>query len=273
MNSDFQARVLTAIGCAMKPLVRLLLQSGITYAQFADVLKLLFVEEATGAPDNRGRITNISRVAIKTGLSRKEVARLREVLAVSAFSGEGIEDNVFHSGIAARVLQVWFSDPTFADAGGRPLDLPAEGDGPSFNALVKLVGGDVPVGAVRAELISAGAIHELPGDQLRAVKRHFVPSDVGEELIVGIENFVMPVATGLARNVIRRDQLPFVQRFAYSDRLPETVIPVFRKFARDASTDFLHSIDNWLASSELALEHRPESPKRVGVGVFYYEEE
>ena len=256
----------------MKPLVRLLLRSGITYAQFADVLKLLFVEEATGTPDNRGRITNISRVAIKTGLSRKEVTRLREVLAVSALSGEGIENNTFHSGIAARVLQVWFSDPTFADAGGRPLDLLAD-EGPSFNALAKLVGGDVPVGAVRAELISAGAIHELPGDQLRAVKRHFVPSDVGEELIVGIENFVMPVAMGLARNVIKRDQLPFIQRFAYSDRLPETAIPVFRKLARDASTDFLYSVDNWLASSELAPGESPESPRRIGVGVFYYEEE
>jgi hypothetical protein len=257
----------------MKPLARLMLQSGITYKQFADVLKLVFVEEATGVPDSRGRITNISRVAIKTGLSRKEVARLREWLAVSDLSGEGIEDSHFHSGIAARVLQVWFSDPAFADAGGRPLDLPAEGASPTFSDLVKLVGGDVPVGAVRTELISAGAIMELPGDQLRALKRHFVPSDVGEELIVGIESFAMPVLAGLARNVMMRDQPPFIQRFAYSDRLPEAAIPVFRKLARDSSADFVQSIDNWLASSEIAPDQSPESPRRVGVGVFYFEEE
>jgi hypothetical protein len=92
-------------------------------------------------------------------------------------------------------------------------------------------------------------------------------------LIVGIESFVMPVVAGLARNVMMRDLAPFIQRFAYSDRLPEAAIPVFRKLARDSSADFVQSIDNWLASSEIAPDHSPESPRRVGVGVFYFEEE
>lgn len=250
-----------------------MLRSGITYKQFSEALKLVFVQEATGTPDTRGRITNISRVSIKTGISRKEVARLREMLSLMAPAEGGVEVGSTRSGIAARVLQVWYSDSRFADAEGRPLDLPSEGAGSTFNSLVRLVGGDVPVGAVRSELVSAGAIKELPGNQVRVLKRHFVPSDVGEELIVGIEHFVMPVLEGLAHNVIKRDRLPFIQRFAYSDRLPDTAIPLFRKLARNSSAHFVQSIDDWLTASELAPDHRPESSRRVGVGVFFYEEE
>ena len=257
----------------MRPVARLMLRSGITYRQFSEVLKLVFVQEATGTPDSRGRVTNISRVAVRTGLSRKEVARLREVLSSSGPIREGAEGGRSRSGVAARVLQVWYSDSRFADAEGRPLDLPSDGAGSTFGALVRLVGGDVPIGAVRTELVSAGAVQELPDNQLRVLKRYFVPSDVGEDLIVGIEHFVLPVLEGLAHNVIERDRPPFIQRLAYSDRLPETSIPLFRKHARDSSEHFVQLIDDWLVASELGPDQDPVSSRRVGVGVFFYEED
>jgi hypothetical protein len=59
----------------------MMLRSGIGYRQFAELAKLAFVQEAIGEKDRRGRRTNLSRVAIRTGLSRKEVSRLQSQIA------------------------------------------------------------------------------------------------------------------------------------------------------------------------------------------------
>ena len=69
-------------------------------------------------------------------------------------------------------------EPTFVDKSGLPIDLPFDGGEQTFSGLVKLVGGDVPAGAVRAELLAAGGIVELPNGKFRAQKRFFVPDSL-----------------------------------------------------------------------------------------------
>ena len=80
MNSDVQIRLLRAVHACMRPIARILLRSGITYRQFADIAKLAFVQEAFSEPERTGAKTNISRVAVQTGMSRKDVARVEASL-------------------------------------------------------------------------------------------------------------------------------------------------------------------------------------------------
>lgn len=247
-----------------------MLRSGIGYRQFAELAKLAFVQEASGERNSRGRRTNLSRVAIRTGLSRKEVSRLQgeiEGYGKSAASPRAVDYQSVH---AARVLQLWHADPRFIDDGGSPRDLPFADEGISFSSVVKAAGGDVPPGAVRAEMLAADAIVELQNGCLRPTKRYFVPADVGEELLVGFTHMVIPVLEGLARNTDDGCVEPFIQRLVYSDRLSPAAVPLFRKKARDRVTDFVQSVDDWLSSNELE-DSEIERPYRYGVGVFYYE--
>src|SRR4030095_6312016 len=122
--------------------------------------KRAFIEEAFGERNGRGRPTNISRVAVRTGLSRKEVARSPNMGDVSHDSHPSRK----HSR-PARVLQLWHSE--YVADNGDPLDLEFDGNPRSFTDLVRRVGGDVPAGAVRAELLSAGGMIELPNGKLR----------------------------------------------------------------------------------------------------------
>jgi hypothetical protein len=58
----------------MTPLVRILLKNGVSFAEFAELLKNVFVDVAERDLGMPGRRPSQARVAILTGLSRKEVA-------------------------------------------------------------------------------------------------------------------------------------------------------------------------------------------------------
>jgi hypothetical protein len=172
---------------------------------------------------------------------------------------------------AARTLQFWYSDSRFVDEAGRPRDLPFSGDDVSFSALVRAVGGDIPAGAVRAELLAAGSIVESDSGTLTAVKRYFVPGNINEDVVIGLTQIVHPVIEGLVRNTGPEKSDPFVQRFSYSDRLVPAAVPLFRQVARGRCSDFVQSIDDWLSSNEIGNDDELDHSMRVGVGVFYFE--
>jgi len=270
MNATHQIKLVQCIVHCLRPMARMMMRSGIGYPQFAELAKRAFVHEALADKDARGRATNLSRVAIRTGISRKEVAKLNASGQVGS-EPTALKDAVdFRSLHAARVLQLWHMDSRFVGRDGSPMALPCTDEPVSFNALVKAAGGDVPAGAVRAELLAAGAIVELERGELKAVKRYFVSADVGEELLVGFTHMVIPVLEGLARNTDARYGAPFIQRLVYTDRLSPDAVPVFRRVARDRVTSFVQSVDDWLSSNETA-DAEPDNPYRYGIGVFYYE--
>jgi len=270
MNSTLQVRLIQCISHSLRPLARIMLRSGVGYRQFAELAKLAFVQEAIGEKDARGRRTNLSRVAIRTGISRKEVARLQSQIEGRSEMTSTARAVDFHSVHAARVLQLWYSDPRFIDSDGSPRTLPFSDQDTSFSSIVKAAGGDVPPGAVRAEMLSAKAVVELDDGSLKPVKRFFVPADLGEELLVGFTHMVIPVLEGLARNTDYRCTEPFIQRLVYSDRLAPRVVPLFRKQARERVSDFVQSVDDWLSSNEIP-DSQVHAAYRYGIGVFYYE--
>jgi len=156
MNNSVQTRVLRAVYSTLRPITRLLIRFGITYSQFSEISKIAFVVEANREKDTNGRPLNASRIAVKTGISRKEVRRIRELKLSSSRSSVWVDG----SAVPAQLLHLWYTDARYLDSAGMPLQLQMMGPCPSFADLVRRVSGDVPLGAVRAELKQAGAIEE-----------------------------------------------------------------------------------------------------------------
>ena len=69
MQEKTKQSVLDAFLLMLRPVVRILLRYGIGYREFAEVTKTAFVDVASADFGIRGRPTNISRVAVMTGLS------------------------------------------------------------------------------------------------------------------------------------------------------------------------------------------------------------
>src|SRR5262252_9128984 len=132
-------------------LARLLLRHGMPLRTFVELAKRAYVNLALREFAIPGRKPSISRAAILTGLTRKEVTRLAE--APEALAGDSYAS---HSR-AARVVAAWVRDPEFHAPGGEPKELEMDAGEASFADLVRRYAGDVPPRAVLDELVRVGA--------------------------------------------------------------------------------------------------------------------
>lgn len=270
MNSDVQIRLLRAVHACMRPIARILLRSGITYRQFADIAKLAFVQEAFSEPERTGAKTNISRVAVQTGMSRKDVARVEASLGGT--KGEDSEGATDHSGPPSRVLHEWHTNPRFMDKGGHPAELHIDGDDPSFAGLVAHVTGDVPSAAIRAELLRSGAVEVTQKGTIKPLKRFYVPADVDERALTVISQMLFPLASGLAHNSNpNRKADGFIQRVVVASDLVDEEVPIFRRMTRRRAAEFIESVDDWLKQGRTRPKKSGKKAGTVGLGVFYYE--
>jgi hypothetical protein len=266
--TSIQTRLLRAIYSALRPIARILIRSGITYAQFAEISKIAFVVEANREKDANGRLLNASRIAVKTGISRKEVRRIRELRSNVKQSTIWSDS----SSIAAQLLHMWYTNPEYGNASGGPRRLPILEPSPSFADLVRRVAGDVPLGAVRAELKQAGAIEEFGDGTVQALKQYWVPGNVDEKALTAIGASLFTVAATTEHNVNpERTTDGFIQRFALSNSLPPESAELFRRWARVQATDFVQSMDRWLGTHERSARFDDPSNQICGVGVYYYE--
>jgi hypothetical protein len=263
-----QSRLRGALLGALRPLAAMLLRFGIGYREFADVAKAAFVDAATAEFGVRGRPTNLSRVAAMTGLTRKEVRRIRAVQLGAQEAGPGT--------LPADVLHRWFTDPRYADAPGSPRVLASDGAEPSFASLVRECASDIPPGAVRAELRRVGAIEETPAGSLRAIRRHVVPPSALDALLEGLTTGVRPVTMTVDWNaaagpgVLRRFQRAVTNRCVPAARRGEV-----EAVLRQRLTAWTEEVDDYLAGVE-AVDDEPGSPAppptTLGVGMYYFED-
>ena len=208
MQDRIQKQILGALLYFLRPIARAFLNAGIGHREFAEISKTAFVEVATSDYGLRGRPTNISRVAVMTGLTRKEVRRIRDK------SDAGQETLVMRSTPMSEILHRWYTDGEFHDDDGNPTTLPFDGPGPTFSALVRKYGGDIPPGAMRTELKRINAVDEDSTGGLKLLKRSVSGMDVHDRLVTGLAKVLYPAAVTLAHNTRPNVTDTWVQRTA-----------------------------------------------------------
>ena len=134
----------------LQPIARLFLRFGRGYREYSELSKAAFVAVASEDYGVHGRPTNVSRIAAMTGLTRKEISRIRARL-------ENNEGAVTERGTPLQeIISGWQSSDEFLDENGEPAALGLNGGAGSFQSLVKRFAGDIPEGAMRKELQRIG---------------------------------------------------------------------------------------------------------------------
>jgi hypothetical protein len=275
MSSSIHSSILRALFVAIKPLARALLRAGIGYREFADVAKAAFVHEASKDFGLRGRPTNTSRVAVMTGITRKEVKRIRE----SDVSGLFFEYTASISP-AALILEAWHSDPKYLDERGAPKVLEYDNGTSSFMSLVKKFAGDIPVGAMKSELSRILAIRELPDKKIEVLKRRFVPSGLDARFALGMEAVVAADLSTLAHNCDPKRREPMRFHLLTSvDALTSSQLETVENEARKRLQELSDSFEDFLFTqrTDAAKENRlgtiDELPNNMeaGIGLFYFQ--
>ena len=231
------------------------------WREFAALSKSVFVEVASREYGLRGRPTNISRVAILTGIGRKDVKKLREEL-----DGQAPERGDKATG-ATAVLAGWHQDPDFLDARGAPRPLRAEGSTHSFHQLCDRYAGDIPAVAMLKELKRVGAVEERKG-QLIVTSRSYMPAHSDPQWIMSAAHVFQDLGNNLTHNLDAGEDKPsdFLGR-AMNSHIRASDVPAFREFLEEHGQDFLEKVDDWLT------EHATESDSkarqvRLGIGLF-----
>ncbi len=268
MQEKTKRKVLSGFQLVLRPIVKILLKYGISFSEFAETAKTAFVDVATAEFGIRGRPTNISRVAVMTGLTRKEVRRLRDKLESG---GDAVE---IRTTPIAKILTRWHSEREYLDADGRPAVLTFSGSERSFSALVKKFGGDVPPGAMRTELKRIGSVEEDSEGRLRVVRRSVVPNDETDYLLTSLVHSVYPLLSAVERNSIRDESTDHFPQFtAHSMSIKREDFPRLRRISYERLSDLAASFDDLFSAYASVSEDQDNQEERaVAVGMFYFEE-
>ena len=259
----------------MRPLFKILLRSGVTWQEASEVCKATLVEVATSDFGLHGRPTNMSRVAIMTGLSRREVRRLRDLLGAEP----QIDAGRMHG--ATSVLTGWHLDPDFSDKAGQPLDLAFERTsvddiGITFTELCERYGGDLAPVTMRRELARVGAMAELPAGNLHVLMRYYMPLQMDPDAVVRGGSMLEDLGTTVSFNLGKAEDE--VSRFAgraTNTRIRSADARRFRTFLETEGQAFLERVDEWLSRHEKPTTDVGKKTRsiRVGVGVYGIEDE
>jgi hypothetical protein len=257
-------QVLGYLGVVLEPVVRLILRTGITWREFADLAKVKFVDVATADFGIRGRPTNASRVAILTGLDRRDVRKLRKGTPEPVTKG-------YHSK-ASQILAAWHGDVEFLNAAGQPAPLAIDGNGATFTELMRRYAPALPVVAMIKELKSADAIEELDDGRLRALTRAYVPRGVSGERLRLWSSVLSDIANTIEHNLSRDASMPSrFERRALNLKVDRKALPEFRRLVEAEGQAFLERIDDWLSAHQVDA-HAADDGIRLGVGLYHIED-
>lgn len=163
-RQNAEATSAEALADALTPLAALMLQGEFSAAMLVQAAKLAYMRAAISALEDKGIRANASRLSVITGMTRKEVASLMR-LGATLTGSSGPKRMLEHR--AVRVLRGWRTDPLYKNSSGRPADLPLDGDGRTFSALVRSYGGDVTPISVLRELERLNAVVRTSKGALR----------------------------------------------------------------------------------------------------------
>ena len=268
MNEGILKPLSAAVLRLFRPLVRVLLRNGVSYRTFADFAKWVYVDVATKEFGIEGRKQSTSRVSVITGLSRKEVKRVRELPRPDDTA------SVERYNRAARVIAAWRRESNFQDAEGNAAPLLLEGTGATFSELVKRFSGDVPVRAILDELIRIGAVERLEDGRVSLIVRAYVPESSEADKLHILGTDVGFLISTIDHNLQADPMGPLFQRKVAYDNLPDEALPEFRELSAKRAQALLEKLDRWLAQRDRDVTPTVKGTgrNRAGLGIYYFEE-
>ena len=259
--------LLNALRQMLRPLVRIILRNGLSYAEYAEMAKTVFVEVAAKDFPLGDQKPTQSRVAILTGLTRKDVARITDILEQK---GGPSTANLNRIG---RVLAGWHQDPDFTGPYGLPLELEFDAkEQPGFRELVRRYSGDMPPRAMLAELQRIGAVNVLPAGRIKVLTRSYIPKQTDPAGLQFMGVALRDLAETLDLNLGHDPDAGHFERRVWTPAgIDPSAMPEFDALVNEKGQEFLELLDNWLTSKETEAEPVPPDQKiHVGVGVYLF---
>jgi len=269
MGESIKLTLLRAYQVLLGPLIRILLRQGISYAEFSEIAKAVYVEVALKDFKVAGRKATRTRVAVMTGLTRKEVKRVIDEAVKDQYEPKSKFSRL------GRVLVGWHTDTDFTGPYGLPLELQYEANNPgelTFAELVKRHSGDMSPRSILDELIRVGAVRETDAGWYRVLRREYITDAQGRDTFERtgfiVRNFVNTVDFNMTKLAPGKGR--FERHVFPADGLRAEDMPKFDAFLRERCQTLLEELDNWLAKLPIPDAKKGDRVMHTGVGVYHY---
>jgi Family of unknown function (DUF6502) len=252
-----------------QPLAQFLISQGIQLPAALEILKAALVRQAVQSFASDERATTDTRVAVLTGVHRKDVRRLR-----AEPSGVGIGKADPLMSVASYVVARWVSEPKY-QIKGQPMALPrtsryAESDDIHFAALVVEVSRDVGARAVLDELLRLEVVNITEDDKIQLRARSFVPKQgVRESLHFLAANVRDHLATAVSN--MQSSAQPQLEQSAFSQGLSKQQAQQLHELARGLWQKALQKFLMEATVAETNPSPNERTQYRVRFGTYFHQ--
>ena len=248
MEPDWKSRAHRLAYAVSKRLAWILLRLGFSFGDFLADAKAAFVEAAAEHIEGRGHRASAARIAVLTGFSRAEVARIQgDAVCPSRPSA---------TQRAERVMHGWFTDLRYVDGLGHPRELAISGHD-SFDDLVRNYSGDIPPKAILEELLSGGMAQVKKRGFVTAVRRHYLAlgsNAIDLEALIANTDVVF-------RSALDTPNSASASLRRISVRFPRLTPPAVRRTVNQRIERFFEALSDYLhTESNSASESRSATP-------------
>ncbi len=257
-----------ALNRVVDSLVELMFDAGVTVHEFNQLVRERSVRSAATRVSREIGRDSKSRVAIITGLPRSEVARILR-------SDDAPSRKRLGQHPARRVLAAWFDDPRFLAPSGDPAVLPIFGKRRSFEHLVAMHSGGIPVRAMLDELTQIDAVEILADQQVKAKSRIPILTGPSGSAIEGVGERTRDLLDTLTYN-LRHKGKPLFEGTALVDETDHELVSLLRREIAEQGTNFINTANSLFGRHSTKQRRplvKPATKCRLGVTVYYFQDD
>lgn len=262
-----QAALVKAVNMLCKPLIRLLIEKGITFPQFRELMKELYVEVADEQFSLDDKKPSDSRIFVLTGIHRKDIKRIRQ-------QNENENQQITSSAsLSGELVARWSSMPEYLDDKGKPSPLLKSGKGneAGFDQLVSSVNKDVRPRVILEEWLRLNIVR-LKDDYVVLNKSAFVTNKEFKEMAYYLGHNVHDHVASCVNNILEENE-PMLERSVYYASLTENSVNKLKAIASKKGDDLLQHLNKQAIKLYDADKHKDDATHRMRLGVYWYQKQ
>lgn len=263
--SDFQKHIRSCFKRVLTPVVRFAIRYSITFQEFQQYLKLIYVEEAKKHLKSSGSKVNVMRVSAATGIRREVVMKY--------FDSETIPDAT--RGVAGRVISRWLQDNEFLNSQGLPKVLSVKGSDSDFHKLVQTISKDISPKSLLTHYLANNIIEETSRGVKLVKGGYIMPANFSEESVGMLESDLNDLIVCVEENIFHSPIKPNLHLTTEYDEICVEDDEEIRAWLLKEGTRFHNRLTRFLTKYDRSFnrgtseESKPsKSEKTIVVGTF-----
>ncbi len=275
MGAFGSAHATDAVQQILQPLAQLMIGHSVQLGAITEMLKKALVDAAVSGAQHASTEMTDSRIAIVTGVHRKDVRRLRQEAASPVVS----HDYTPMMSVGAQVVARWISEQRYLTTHNKARSLArtprhaAPGE-PDFSSLVAEVSNDVGAKAVLDELLRLGIVKAQADTHVQLHSDAFVPQDgLREQFHFLASNVSDHLATAVHNLKPGRQNGAMLEQSAFSQNLSADDAAELEQTARHLWSQALQQFLQKATVAEQRSSQKAQATQRVRMGVYFHQTE